>query len=253
MFVIPCKFNEKFPFVIALAKQIRNYHPSERIVVVDSNSEDISYRDLLTPYNVEFMDIKNENWMIGAYWSAYKAFPNEEFYYFLHDSMIVKANLDYLKTRDLTTLCYFDRTVSNFNSWGEKISRELNLNYNLTGRGCYGPIFFCKNNVMAELLKLGVDRILPESKADTGFLEGAYGFFFEHLGYDLEEVALYGDVLENESKSGKSGLYPHKTTWQYPIEKFYGSHLDPNRSWEHTIRKTWRSWLGTYTRPTLLP
>lgn len=243
MFVIPCKYNDEFPFVVELVKQIRNFHPSEKIVVVDSNSDDVSYSSQLKPLNVDFMEIQNKNWMIGAYWSAYKRYPNEDFYYFMHDSMKIKGSLEYLKKNELTVICYFDRTISNFNSWGEKISAELGLTYTYEGKGCYGPIFFCKNEVMRNLSRLGVDSLLPNSKAETGFLEGAYGFFFEYLGYDLTECSLYGDVLQNESRWGKSGVYPHDTSWQFPVEKFYASHLDPGRSWEHINMRAQPRWL----------
>ena len=52
MFVIPCKFNPNYPFIINLVEDIRNYHPSEKIVVVDSDSEDKSYFDELIKYDV---------------------------------------------------------------------------------------------------------------------------------------------------------------------------------------------------------
>ena len=45
MFVIPCKYNKEFPFVIDLVKNIREFHTTEKIVVVDSNSSDKSYFD----------------------------------------------------------------------------------------------------------------------------------------------------------------------------------------------------------------
>jgi glycosyltransferase involved in cell wall biosynthesis len=43
MFVIACKYNPKFPFIIHLVESIRKFHPTEKIVVVDSDSDDKSY------------------------------------------------------------------------------------------------------------------------------------------------------------------------------------------------------------------
>jgi hypothetical protein len=229
MFVIPCKYNPKFPFIINLVDGIRRYHPTEKIVVVDSNSEDKSYFNELSKYDVTIENVSNLNWMIGAYWHAFKKYPNEEFYFFLHDSMIVKENMDYLKERDLTTLMYFDRTVGNFNTWGDLITQNSAYEYIPQGYGCYGPLFFCKNKVMKRMLEMGADKFLPSSKAETGYCEGCYGFFLEEQGYNMKECSLYGDVLEIHSPSGKSGLPPHTTDWQYPIEKFYASYLDPKR------------------------
>jgi hypothetical protein len=229
MFVIPCKFNPQFPFILQLVDDIRKFHHNEKIVIVDSNSEDKSYFDLLIKYNVQIEDISNKNWMVGAYWHAFNKFPNEEFYFFFHDSMRVKRNLDYLKEKDLITLMYFDRNISNFNAWKDRINSVCDYEYNEVGYGCYGPIFFCKNKVMKKMKEKGIDKLLPISKAETGFCEGCYGFFFEDQGYNLKECALFGEVFENHSLTGKSGLPPHKTDWQFPVEKFYASHVDKKR------------------------
>jgi hypothetical protein len=229
MFVIPCKYNSNFPFIVGLVESIRKFHPNEKIVVVDSDSNDKTYFSILSDYDVIIEDAKNSNWMIGAYWYAYKKYPSEDFYYFLHDSMIVKDNMDYLKEKDVTILCYFNRTIGNFNTWGEKITQNSKYDYIFSGLGCYGPIFFCKNKVMKRMLDMGADKFLPSNKAETGYCEGCYGFFLEEQGYDLKECSLYGDVLYNESPSGPSGTFPHNTSWQFPIEKFYASHVDLKR------------------------
>ena len=229
MFVIPCKFNPTHPFIINLVEDIRNFHPFEKIVVVDSDSEDKSYFDKLRKYDVIIEDVKNKNWMVGAYWYAFKKYPNEEYYFFMHDSMRVKDNLDYLKEKDLTTMMYFNRDIGNFNTWGNHITENSEYVYNNNGNGCYGPMFFCKNKVMHKMFEKGADKFLPKNKTETGYCEGCYGFFLEDQGYNLIECSLFGDVLINESPSGKSGLPPHKTDWEFPIEKFYASHLDNNR------------------------
>jgi hypothetical protein len=229
MFVIPCKYNSKYPFVLNLISSIRKYHPTEKIVVVDSDSENKEYFDKLKNYDVIIEDVSNKNWMVGAYWHAFKKYPNEEYYFFMHDSMIVKDNLDYLKENDLTILCHFNRLITDFNFWGNRISSESEYDYFYDGLGCYGPIFFCKNKVMNRMLDMGADKFLPTNKQETGYCEGCYGFFLEEQGYNLKECSLYGDVLENESSTGRSGTFPFNTSWQYPIEKFYASHVDSNR------------------------
>lgn len=229
MFVISCKYNPQFPFIINLIKDIRQHHPNDKIVVVDSNSNDKSYFEVLKEYGVIIEDVNNENWMVGAYWHGYKKYPNEEFYFFMHDSMKVKSNLDFLKEKKLTILMFFDRSIGNFNTWGNKINNETNYNYNFNGLGCFGPIFFCKNEVMKRMLEMGADKILPTNKGETGYCEGCYGFFMEEQGFNLIECSLFGEVFEIHSVNGKSGLYPHNTSWQYPVEKFYASHVDNKR------------------------
>lgn len=229
MFVIPCKYNATFPFVQQLVRSIREFHPDDKIVVVDSDSADKSYFADLRQYDVIIEDVGNRHWMVGAYWHAYKKFSHEDFYFFMHDSMIVKSNLDFIKQDDLTLLMFFERERGNFDLWGEKITNESDYEYRYGGYGCYGPIFFCKNHVMQHMLNMGVDKFLPSNKQETWYCERAYGFFFEEQGYDLTKCTLYGNVFDNEGPDGRSGPPPHKTSWQYPVEKFYASHVDPVR------------------------
>ena len=82
-----------------------------------------------------FLDVMNRNHVIGAYWQAYRSYPDEEFYYFMHDSMLVNANLDYLKSRALVTLCYFDRNQANFNKYSTLASEKLGIPYEDDGSG----------------------------------------------------------------------------------------------------------------------
>ena len=230
MFVIPCKYNPVLPFVIQLVDDIRKFHPDDKIVVVDSDSEDKTYlKTLSEKYGAITEDIANRNWMIGAYWYAYKKYPDEDFYFFMHDSMRVKANLDYLKEKDLTILMTFNRKFGPYNGWADRINAETDYRYEIDGLGCYGPIFFCKNKVMKGMLDMGTDKFLPTNKQETHYSERAYGVFLEGQGYDLRECNMYGDVLNEESPTGRSGPYPHNTSWQYPIEKFYASIVDKKR------------------------
>jgi len=229
MFVIPCKYNPEFPFIINLVDDIRKYHPNDKIVVVDSKSTDKTYFKELYKYDVIVEDAENLNWMVGAYWYAFKKYPSEDFYFFMHDSMRVKGNLDYLKDRDLTTLMYFNRQIGNFNAWGDLITSSSKYTYKNEGYGCFGPIFFCKNSVVSKMLEMGADTFLPSSKAETGYCEGCYGFFLESQGYNLKECSLFGDVFYIHSLEGPSGLHPHKTDWQFPVEKFYASYIDKDR------------------------
>lgn len=85
-------------------------------------------------------------------------------------------------------------------------------------------MFFAQRRLMERMFEKGVANLMPSNKAETGYLEGAYGFFFEAEGYDLTKCSLYGDILHEESPAGRSGPYPHNTSWQHPIEKFYAYH-----------------------------
>ena len=229
MFVIACRFNKKYPNVINLVDQIIHFHPKEKIIVVDSDSEDKSYFETLRSKGVIIEDIKNKHRELGAYWYAFKKYPNEEHYFFLHDSMKLKGSLEDYKKEDLTLLNYFNRKDDILDRWGKKVNKLTPFKYKKDGLGCYGPIFFCKRNVMEQLRKGRVDTLLPKNKIEGWYTERIYGFFFEELGYDLKEVSLYGDVVENEMKYN-TAFVPIDTSWQYPIEKFYGSLQDKKRA-----------------------
>ncbi len=224
MFVIPCKFSKVHNYVIQLVKDIRQHHPSERIVVVDSDSEDRSYFPEITPYGVIIEDIHNRMYGIGAFWHCYRKFSEEQYYYVLHDTMRVKANLDSFKGKDLTIIATFNRMVStSFNKFSDKINADTQYKYKHEGKGVMGPIFMLKRTLADKLAAKGFDKIVPTNKAECGCMEGAMGFVFEAEGYDVEKCSLYGDILALESPGGRSGPYPHNTSWQHPIEKFYAS------------------------------
>ena len=96
---------------------------------------------------------------------------------FAHNQGRINAGI--LKEKDLTILMYFNRNGGNFNTWGDRINNESRYTYNTYGQGCFGPIFFCKNKVMSNMLIMGADKFLPINKSETGYCEGCYGFFLE--------------------------------------------------------------------------
>lgn len=227
MFIIPTKASKEHNYAVQLVDDIRKFNQTELIVVVDSDSDDKSYQEKLLKYpNVVVEDIKHKNYALGSYWYCYKKYPKEEFYHCLHDTMRVKANIDFLKQRDLSILFNFDRTAgSNNRTYCETHCMKTRFSYHPNGKGVYGPIFFCKGEVMQKLHDEGVMEIYPTTKHEASCTEWLMGFVFESLGFDLNECCLMGDVLYEESPVGRSGLYPHKTDWQYPIEKFYARRL----------------------------
>ena len=53
----------------------------------------------------------------------------------MHDSTLVNANLDYLKSRALVILCYLDRNQANFNKYSTLVSEKLGIPYEDDGSG----------------------------------------------------------------------------------------------------------------------
>ena len=231
MFVIPCKYSPNIDNISYLVRDIRKFHPDEKIVVVDSASADKSYFKEIEQYTVEIEDINNKNWAVGAYWHAYFKHPNEKFYYFLQDTVKVKANLDYMKDKDLVTIATFNRAIDpSFNMWNHKINTETKYRVSNEGCGVYGPMFMCSNKVITDLYNNNANVLMPTCKAEIGYLEGGFGAIFESVGFNMHQCSLYGDIIQHESPGGKSYPYPFDTSWQYPIEKFYGHIKDKSRT-----------------------
>jgi hypothetical protein len=231
MFIISCKNSDKTNYIYNLIDSIRKYHFEEKIVIVDSCSSNKNYFNIKQKYkNIEIEDINNKNWMIGAYWHAYKKYKEEDdFFYFLHDSCLLKNNISYIRNNPITTLMYFDRQVSPvFNGFKDKINTETKYTYKVSGLGCFGPIFFCKKEILESFLSKDADKILPKNKTETFQCEGCFGFFIENEGFDLSKISLYGDILGEEIQK-KIGNIPHKTDWMYPVEKIFASYQDNER------------------------
>jgi len=228
MFIIPTKANKQHNYAVQLVDDIRRFNQEELIVVVDSDSEDKSYHKELEKYtNVIVEDVKHKNYALGSYWYCYKKYPKEKFYHCLHDTMRIKSNIDFLKEKELSVLFNFDRVAGMANNiaYCEFQCKKTRFSYHPNGKGVYGPIFFCSSVVMEKLQNEGFMEIYPTTKHEASCTEWLMGFAFESLGYDLNKCCLMGDILHEESSGGRSGLFPHKTEWQYPIEKFYARRL----------------------------
>lgn len=224
MFVIVCRYDKEHNFIYGLVDDIRKYH-TEEILIVDSDSEDKSYFELSNMYdNVIIADIGNKNYHVGGYWYAYNNY-DRDFYYFLHDSMRIKSNLDYLKEKDLTVLGHFS-----FGADGDFAQEQIiKTDYKLvsSGQAIYGPIFFCKRKEMTKLYNKGFSSILPTHSQHTinppndgvpaYALEGAFGLAFQQEGHNIKNISLLGDVITR----GATWLNTvYDSSEQYPIEKF---------------------------------
>lgn len=229
MFVIPCKFSQKHNYVIDLTKQIRQFHPKEEIVVVDSDSEDKSYYKELEKNEVIIEDIKNKHYHVGAYWYCYEKYERD-FYYFLHDSMVVNQNLDYLKQKELTAFAYFK-----YNPVGDiaefHIKKFTKYNVPPTGYCVFGPILFCKKNVMDKLYNANVNKILPTHSQHTlnpppdGFpafyAEAVFGVALNQEGYNYQNNTIVGDIVDFMQRNG-SALYENSfDKSKYPLMKIF--------------------------------
>lgn len=211
MFVIPVKYNGENHIVECL-KSIRESGHDDLVVVVDSNSSDKSYFDLIKPFDVKIEDVGNVNYADGALWHCYHKYQNEDFVYSIHDSMRINENINWMKEKDCTALCYFDIQyqgpdgAGGRNCYGYCVDILMSLGFYPTEEemhsfpGLFGSVIFCKRHILDKVHKLGFFKVLPKDKFEACSQERLWGFFLDKIGVNIKENNLLGDFID----SGKS-------------------------------------------------
>lgn len=214
MFIVPCKYVEGC-LIEQSIKAIRELHPLETILVVDSDSSDKSYFELLKPYNVIIADIANKHYESGAFWYAVQNYK-EHWYVVIQDSVILKQHLHkYLHdfeqfycfinfNENTLTHHMSDQTgsygfVSRINEMiggFDKISHHDNLNFT----GVFGPSFIIKRTMVNLMLKNKLNEtLLPENKFDHQITERIYGLVAKQCGVDLNKNTILGNLHQLKS------------------------------------------------------
>jgi hypothetical protein len=191
MFVIPCKYIEGISLIRECIESIIKYHPKELIVVVDSNSDDISYFEYLKQVsNVVICDKKNPNYIIGALWKAYEMYPDEHHYVLIHDTIILKKPLDkFLHDEKTYSFLYFDEHQPH----GENqviLDRFISPNYTHSQGdpilGVWGTAAIFKNSIVKKFISMNLhNTYLPNNKIECQMSERALGVLFTKEGIDF--------------------------------------------------------------------
>ena len=88
MFVVPCKYIEQST-IRECVDSILKYHPEEKVMIVDSFSEDDSYLKQFKDYErVDIFDQKNSEYPPGALIKVLKS-CDEKSYTLIHDSTVM--------------------------------------------------------------------------------------------------------------------------------------------------------------------
>jgi hypothetical protein len=185
--------------------------PRTRTVIVDTASPDRTYMPEARALGAEIVTLDENIWDTGVWWYAHKTFKNEPFFYFLHDSTRVRADLTRYADRPLTITGYqekYDGCVERHKRRIPEIVREV------YGRdvpdpfySCACSLFFCQREVLDKLAAAGLDRIAVRDRTDAEAMERVWGIAFEFAGYDVRSCA-WG------RKDGPGGPQPT------PIQKF---------------------------------
>ena len=217
MFVIPTKNSG---YIENCVRSIRDAGHTDDICVVDSKSEDKSYIDHIKKYNVIVEDITNVHYIDGAIWHCYEKYKDVDFFYVLHDSMVVNNNLSPITKNDFTAFCYFNfdqnglhfpesqYAIQKLHSLGEDVSNMENI------VGLFGITFYCKRYVLDELKKQNLHKILPNSKIEMCGSERIWGYYLWKIGFDIRISNLRNYWVKDDKTNYITKLHPTETNNQ---------------------------------------
>lgn len=203
MFVIPCKFEKEKSIIFECVQRIKDLHPEDRILIVDSSSDDKSYYKIS---GAIIADVNNVNYGTNAFYYAYKNFPDEEFFYCIYDSLLINKSLKQFQKNPLTVVRHFNAppTYIGFDESGNALTDWANnqmieyMGFELTEpyTGVMGPMFFCSRSVLSELENIGFFKILPTNKYQLCAMERILGFTLDKLNYDIIGNSLQGEMFD---------------------------------------------------------
>ena len=208
MFIIPCKYKNNSP-IIECVNSILKFHPDDYIVIVDSYSNDTSYFDLIPKIpNVKILNVKNNNYEIGALWKTYEQYPNESVYVLIQDTVIIKHSLsEFLENDDSYTFLYFNEPIQS--SLNSKFFENTSYNFpkdNYVIPMCFGSNVILKNKIIKKFIEKGLhSSFLPTSKLESQYSERMIGFIMHSENIDLHKNNLDGNCLTDWSKFHNDG------------------------------------------------
>ena len=203
MFVIPCKYIGYTSLVFTCVDSIIKFHPTEKILIVDSYSDDDSYLKYFDKYeNVIISKFKNKHYEFGALFYAYEEFPNENYYALIHDSIIIKKDWNEFINNDKTyNLMYFKET-SPFEDRQYKYASDLLKltkynHHNNTGHyGFLGSMAIYKKDDIKNFKEKNLFKsLLPNNKFESQMFERICCICLMQDGYDPIENSIEGDCL----------------------------------------------------------
>lgn len=203
MFCFSCKYIPQSP-VKECVNSILKFHPDEKIVIADSQSEDKSYYNFFSNnQNVDILDDINFNRVPGALLETYKKYPNEPYYVFLQDSVVLKKSLEkYLKSEDkFISFMYFNE-IAGYEGYDiivDKMKKTSYIipEYNQQIYGVFGPLFIIKNELMVKFKNSGLfDILTSSSKSECKAFERIFGICAQQEGFSPKDYNIEGNYME---------------------------------------------------------
>jgi hypothetical protein len=207
VFVIPSKFVQNISPIFECVDALAQFHPTEKVLVVDSYSEDVSYlQKLVERNNVIISKYKNKHYECGALYYAYEEFPNERYYALIQDSIILKTNWDEFLNDEITYNLMYFRERGNFGEaeydYLKKVIAETEYKQHANNghSGIYGMLGVYKKDVIEVFSKKGLlIASLPSNKFEAQMTERIFGICLTQDGHDITKNTIEGDYL---SKTG---------------------------------------------------
>jgi glycosyltransferase involved in cell wall biosynthesis len=191
MFIVPCKYIEGKSLIRECIQSIKQHHPKELIVVVDSNSDDKSYFAYIEDIpNVVICDKKNVHYIIGALWQAYEMFPDEHHYVLIHDTIIIKKPLTkFLHDEETYSFLYFDDHVippHHQAVMDRFILPNYSSNVSTPIIGVFGTAAIFKNAILKKFVSKNLhNTYLPINKEECQMSERVLGVLLAAEGIDI--------------------------------------------------------------------
>lgn len=220
MFIIPCKFvSGLLPTLEKTLDSINEHHPHEKIIIVDSFSDDDSYLSgVSNKPNVIIFEDKNDDYPPGAFAKVVLKYPDEKFYCLMHDNTSLKKPLnDYLyddvqfysfydsQSGDITKL-YGTSSIGivNFDIFNYAKETFEGTKYKPLERGCCVPCqnFIIKDKLTKTLIESGVlNKIKVDNKTQDNAWERIFGMIFEQENYSPSQYHITDGIYGPEQDS----------------------------------------------------
>lgn len=176
--VIPCRYDGES--VHRCVESIRTHHPADRVIVVDSCSDDLTY---LASIDIDYVVTGNRHYCPGAWRHALDI--GADWYGLIHDSLEIVKPLD--QTKPLQVVRWFPecRTQLHPNMYRFCAAHaDVPVNY----RGVFGPMLFCDRSTLDQLDQRGFFDLQPTDRVEANGCERLAGIMLEQAGWDLSTV-----------------------------------------------------------------
>lgn len=182
---------------------ILKYHPDDKIVITDSQSENKSYyKQYIDCENIIILDNINKNRQVGSFEIIYDHFPNESYYVMIHDSLFFKKSIQKFldSSEEFISFMYFPETFNN-ETKNFCVNVFDNTPYQVPNVGTqinasFGPLFIIKNSLIKKIKDNNLlIKLKSNSKSEDQYFERIIGIWAEQEGYSPEKNNIEGNCL----------------------------------------------------------